>query len=162
MRISSVGSSRGLTLLELLVALALAGMIMAISFPSVTAGLEGIRLQASGRRVAAFVNAARERAERDQVPVEILIEPGRNQMSALAADGNWQRTLELAEGVRISSVMPALEAGDDPETAPRRFVVIPGVPAPRWRLQLSTERGRSLAVEVDPLTGVPQIEEVSR
>ena len=87
---SSAGSNRGITLLELLVAMALAGMIMAISFPSLTGGLDGVRLQSSGRRVAAFVNASRERVERDQVPVEIVIELRR--LRAVSVDAKWERT----------------------------------------------------------------------
>lgn len=148
MRTSSVGSSAGLTLLELLVALALAGMIMAISFPSATSGLDGVRLQASGRRVASFINAAREHAEREQVPVEVAVEAKR--LQALAAGGGWERTLELTEGVET------VVSEGEPRT--RRMVLLPGVPAPRVRFGLRSSRGRTLTVETNPLTGVPHIE----
>ena len=146
---SSVGNSRGLTLLELMVAMALAGMIMAISFPSLTAGLDGVRLQSSGRRIAAFVNAARERVERDQVPVEVVIES--NRLQAVAVDSSWERTLDLGDGVEVP-------APDGEEKARRRFVLLPGVPPPRRRIPVRTSRGRTLSVELNPLTGVPQIE----
>ena len=149
--------SRGITLLELLVAMAIAGMIMSISFPAVTAGLEGIRLQGTARRVGAFLNVARGQADRDQLPVELQIDLDRNRMSASSADGKWERTLELAEGVRLAAVWPAVEG-----TGVRRFIVIPGVPGPSFRLDLTSARGRSLAVSVDPLTGTPQIEEAPR
>ncbi len=148
MKISSVGNRRGLTLLELLVAMALAGMIMAISFPSITSGLDGVRLQASGRRVGAFLNAAREHAEREQVAVDVTIESSR--LRALAADGQWERTLDLTDGVEI----PPPEG----EAKTRRLVLLPGVPSPRLRVPLRTSRGRYLTVETNPLTGVPQIE----
>ena len=148
MKISSVGDSRGLTLRELLVAMALAGMIMAISFPSLTSGLDGVRLQASGRRVGAFLNAAHEHAEREQIPVEVTVESTR--LRALAADGQWERTLGLTDGVEV----PAPEG----EVQTRRLVLLPGVPVPRFRVPLRTSRGRYLTVETNPLTGVPQIE----
>src|SRR4026208_1107232 len=100
MPISLAGSDRrGLSLLELMVAMALAGMIMAISFPSVVGGLDGVKLQSSGRRVAAFTNAARERIEREQFPVEVVIES--NRLRALSADGAWEKDLELVDGVEI-------------------------------------------------------------
>lgn len=150
----SAGS--GITLLELLVAMAIVGMILAISFPSVTTGLDGVRLQSVGRRVAAFVNAARGQADRDQLPVEIRIDLDRNQMSALSADGRWGRDLKVEEGVRIAGVWPGI-GGSESEVRVRRFIVIPGVPPPRFGVQLNTSRGRSLAVTVDPLTGTPQI-----
>ena len=153
--------SAGITLLELLVAMAIVGMIMAISFPSVTSGLDGVRLQATGRRVAAFINVARGQADRDQLPVEFQIDLNRNQVGAASADGRWERTLELAEGVRITAVWPALEGAEN-ETRIRRMILIPGVPPPRFRVQLETNRGRSLMVAVDPLTGTPQFEASGR
>ncbi len=143
----------GLTLLELLVAMALAGMILAISFPSLTSGLDGLRLEASGRRVAAFVNGARNRAERDQIPVEISLEAKSNRISALSAGGQWERTLELAEGVRLRN---------DEQDRPRRWMVYPGVPAPRLRIELVTNGGRVGVVVLDPLSGAAQVDEETR
>jgi len=130
-----------------MVAMAVAGMIMAVSFPTITSGLDGVRLQSSARRVAGFVNTARERVEREQVPVEVVIESRR--LQALAADGTWERSLDLDEGVEIVSP----EAGE----RTRRFVLLPGVPVPRLRLPMRTTQGRSLTVELNPLTGVPEI-----
>ncbi|HYM13030.1 MAG TPA: prepilin-type N-terminal cleavage/methylation domain-containing protein [Bryobacterales bacterium] len=145
----------GITLLELLVTMAIISMIVAIAFPSFLSGLDGIRLQSAARRMAAFLNVARGEADREQLPVEIRIDPGQNQVSALSADGSWERELRLEDGVRMAG------AGG-PEGAPgtpvQRFVVLPGVPAPRMQVRLETERGRSLAVSVDPLTGTPVIE----
>ncbi len=151
---------RGITLLELLVAMSLAGMILAISFPTVTRGLDGVRLQASGRRVAAFVNLVRSRAERDQTPIEIRIEPRRNRISALSADGRWERELQLPEEVQLVEPEPA-PGGEAGPPEPLRLIVIPGVPA-GLRVQLSTVQGRLLTVTVDPLTGVSQVEEPRR
>lgn len=148
--------SRGITLLELLVAMAIAGMILAISFPSATAGIDGVRLQAAGRRVAAFLNVARGRADREQLPVEILIDLDANRMSAVTADGQWERSVDLGQGVRIAAVLP------EAESRSRRFLVLPGVPPPRFFVQLDSSRGRSLRVGVDPLSGTPQIEDSKR
>ena len=152
-------SRRGITLLELLVAMAIAGMILAISFPSMAGGLDGVRLQTSARRAAAFVNLARARAERDQVPVEIVVEPRRNRISALSADGRWERELALPDEVRLAMPDTPYGAKADPGE-PLRLVVIPGVPA-GLRVTLTTTRGRSIEVAVDPLTGVPQFTEAT-
>lgn len=144
--------------------MAIISMIVAITFPSFLSGLDGIRLQSAGRRMAAFLNVARGEAEREQLPVEIRIDPGQNQISALAADGSWERDLRLEDGVRMASVAgagPPVPEGA-PATAVRRFLVLPGVPPPRMQMVLETERGRSLAVSVDPLTGTPVIEGLAR
>jgi prepilin-type N-terminal cleavage/methylation domain-containing protein len=147
---------RGITLIELLVALALAGMILAISFPSFTAGLEGLRLAASGRRVGGFVNAARARAERDQEPVEIRVDPRSGRLSALSARGDWQRDLPLEDGVRIAAVLPPASADARPDE-PRRFVLLPGVPGPRMEMRLTSQTGRAITVAIDPISGVPEV-----
>ena len=136
--------------------MAIAGMILAISFPSVTSGLDGVRLQGSARRAAALLNSARARADREQLPVEIRVDLDRNRLSAVSADGRWERGLDLAEGVRIVAVMPPSEE------KVRRFVALPGVPGPRMQLQLDTPRGRILNVSLDPLTGSPLIEEPAK
>jgi|SRR5579884_748406 len=151
----------GLTLLELLVAMAIAGMILAISFPSVTRGLDGVRLQSSARRVAAFINLARAQADRDQTPVELRIDPAANRFLALSAAGNWGRDLALESGVKITNILPAASAGAF-SLDPRSFVLLPNTPAPRFQVRLTSEMGRTLTVAVDPLTGVPQIDGAAR
>jgi type II secretory pathway pseudopilin PulG len=151
-------TSGGITLLELLVTMAIIIMVVAIAFPSFLSGLDGIRLQAAGRSMAAFLNVARGEADREQLPVEIRIDPGQNQISALSADGSWEREVRLEDGVRMASVGGAGPPDGAPEMAVRRFLVLPGVPPPRMQVRLETERGRSLAVSVDPLTGTPVIE----
>ena len=151
-------TTAGITLLEMLVAMAIVGMILAISFPSVTTGLDAVRLQAMTRRVAAFINVARGEADREQLPVEIRIDLIGNRMSAVTADGRWERGLQIEPGVVIAAVLPPVESSGPV----RRFIVIPGVPPPRFRVQLDSARGRSMLVSVDPLTGTPQIEGVAR
>src|SRR5262249_24944044 len=126
-----VKTKRGITLLELLVVMAIVGMILAISFPSVTTGLDGVRLQAMARRLAAFVNVVRGQVDREQSPVEIRIDLESNQVSAVTADGKWERDLKIENGIRIAGVWPVSEAsGADARV--RRFIVIPGVPPPRF------------------------------
>lgn len=147
------GSRKGVTLIELLVALAIAGMLLAIAFPSASGGLEGIRLQAAARRVAAYLNAASLRANREQAPIQITVDAERNRLSAVAVNGRWEESLALDEAVRL------VAQEDD---RPRRFMVIPGVPAPRVRIRLATARGRSVAVSLDPITGTPRVEEEAR
>ena len=142
----------GITLLELLVAMAIAGLILSISFPSLSSGLEGLKLQTAGRQLASFLNMARARAERDQRPVELLIDPASSRLTA-SSEGQWERVFDLAAGLRIAEVWPAAE------TPARRFLLIPGVPPPRFRVRIVSSRGRSLAVEVDPIAGIPQFQE---
>jgi prepilin-type N-terminal cleavage/methylation domain-containing protein len=147
---------RGITLLELMVALALTGLVLAISFPSFMGGLDGVRVQATARRVGAFINAAHARVEREQEPVEILVDLKSNRLSALSARGDWQRDLALEAGVQLTGVLPAPPA-DAPPDDPVRFVILPGVPGPRLQVQLTGRAGHTATVEMDPISGVPEI-----
>jgi prepilin-type N-terminal cleavage/methylation domain-containing protein len=147
---------RGITLLELMVALALTGLILAISFPSFMGGLDGVRVQATARRVGAFINAAHARVEREQEPVEILVDLKGNHLSALSVRGDWQRELALEDGVRLTGVVPPAPEGAPPDQ-PLRFVILPGVPAPRLQVQLTGRVGHSATIEMDPISGVPEI-----
>ena len=147
---------RGITLLELMVTLALAGLVLAISFPSFMGGLDGVRVQATARRVGAFINAAHARVEREQEPVEILVDLKNNRLSALSARGDWQRDLALEAGVQLTGVLPAAPAGA-PADEPLRFVILPGVPGPRLQVQLTGRVGHTATIEMDPISGVPEI-----
>jgi prepilin-type N-terminal cleavage/methylation domain-containing protein len=152
---------RGITLLELMVTLALAGLVLAISFPSFMGGLDGVRVQATARRVGAFINAAHARVEREQEPVEILVDLKNNRLSALSARGDWQRDLALEAGVQLTGVLPAPPAGAPPAGVPPdeplRFVILPGVPGPRLQVQLTGRVGHTATIEMDPISGVPEI-----
>jgi general secretion pathway protein H len=52
--------SRGFTLVELLVVLAIAGLMLAVTPPLITAALPGIELKAAARRTAGALRLARE------------------------------------------------------------------------------------------------------
>src|SRR5207244_11852249 len=73
MRILPVGSRRGITLMEMVVVLAIIGLIAAITAPSVANGLDSVRLVTATGDVSTFLNAAVNRAERRQQPVELVL-----------------------------------------------------------------------------------------
>jgi prepilin-type N-terminal cleavage/methylation domain-containing protein len=149
MRISSVGKANsGVTLVELLIVVAIVGLIAGISFPAVSSGLESIRLSSAAGSLAAFLNSALNRAERRQQPVEITIAPKDNAVWVRSAEPSYERKLEMPDGVTIEAQ----------ET--RRFLLLPGGTAPRIGIEIANRRGPRRIVRVDPLTGVPRIERV--
>src|SRR5438045_8767754 len=105
MPISSVGESRsagreahgtqGVTLLELIVVVAIVGLIVGISFPAITAGLDSVRMVSATDSVAAFLNAAVNRAQRRQEAVELIIDPKENQLSAYSNDTSFSCELKI-------------------------------------------------------------------
>src|ERR1035437_7634345 len=66
---------RGVTLVEMVVVVAIIALIVGLSFPAASAGLDNVRMVSAGDSVATFLNAAVNRAERHQQPVELVISP---------------------------------------------------------------------------------------
>jgi type II secretory pathway pseudopilin PulG len=139
----------------MLIVVALIGLLVSISFPSVSAGVDTLRLASAGDSLASLLNGALNRAERSQQAIEVTIDPAHGLVVARSAVPGFERRLALADGIQIVSVQPALPA----ETGePRRFVVYPGGTAPRVAIEIANPRGARRTVRVDPITGVPQVE----
>ncbi|MCC7176624.1 MAG: prepilin-type N-terminal cleavage/methylation domain-containing protein [Bryobacterales bacterium] len=151
-------SSDGVTLLEMLIVVALIGLVVGISFPAVTAGVDSLRLSSAGDGAASLINGALNRADRRQEAVEIVIDTRQNALVAQGLGSDFRRRLEMPPGVRIAGVSPPLLAESD---EPRRFVVYPGGAPPRISLDLVNAKGARRSVRVDPVTGVPQVERLA-
>lgn len=136
---------RGVTLIEMMIVMAIMGMIAAISFPSVNSGLDGIRLHSASDSVASFLDAAMNRAERRQQVVEIVIDPKQNRLSAYSTEAGYSRTLQMPQAVSI--------VGE----GQRRYIVMPGGAFPRFTIDLMSVRGVHRHVAVDAITGSPRI-----
>lgn len=163
MRISSAGnhSSRtcaGVTLVEMMLVIAIVALIVGVSLPAITAGLDGVRLSSSADGVASFLNAALNRAERRQEPVELIVSARENAIVLRSADGLIHRRFDLSDGVVIQDIQPG-----NPEInqQPRHFVMLPGGAPPAIMIELANRRRQVRRVRVDPITGAPDIQRVS-
>jgi len=146
--------TRGVTLIEMMIVVAIIGLMAGVFFPSVSAGLDSLRLKSASDSIAGFLNGALNRAERRQQVIEIAVSLKDNAISLYSTEPGFQRRLSMPEGVRIEAVLPALDGGEDP----RRFILQPGGTPPRAGIQIANRRGRRRIVRVDPMTGVPRIE----
>jgi prepilin-type N-terminal cleavage/methylation domain-containing protein len=149
-----LGSQAGVTLVEMMVVVTIIGLIGAISFPAVTSGLDSIRLSSASDSIVSLLNGALNRAERRQEPVEITISVAENQLAVRAGSNASSRILAMPEGVKIIAIHPARQG---PDTA-RSIVVYPGGTVPRIGIELENRRGMRRVVRVDPITGVPEVE----
>ena len=150
-------SSRGVTLIEMLLVVAIVGLMTAISFPAVTSGIDSIRLASATDSVVSFFNAGLNRAERRQQLIEIAVSKTERSLTMRSSEPGFLRKLELPEGIAIVSILPE---GRDDKDGGRRFVLYPGGVVPRIGLELANRKGTRRIVRVDPITGVPQIERV--
>lgn len=138
-------SRAGVTLIEMLIVMAIIGLIAGISFPSVSAGLESIQLRSAADSIASFLIAAQLRADRRQQAMEVVITPAESTLTLYSSEAGYTRKLALENGIKI--------VGDQPT----QFLLLPGGTAPAVAIDLFNKRGAHKLVRIDPVTGVPQI-----
>lgn len=149
---------RGVTILEMLVVVTLIGVMVGISFPAVTSGVDSLRLLSAADSVASFLNGALNRAERRQEVMEVSISKSDNKLVLRSSEPNFVRELPMPSGITITAVLPEIASTDD---GPRRIFLYPGGTVPRIGIELTNRRNARKIVRVDPMTGAPQIDTVT-
>ncbi len=142
-----------------MVVLAIIGLIAGIAMPSVSAGIDSVRLVSAGDSLAGFLNAAVNRAERRQQPLELVISPRDNRLALYSNEPGFQRELQMPDGVTIEAVLPRIP--DEPEGV-RRLILMPGAAVPGIGIQIANRRGARRIVRLDPMTGFPRVESVNQ
>jgi prepilin-type N-terminal cleavage/methylation domain-containing protein len=139
--------ARGITLVEMLIVVAIVGLIAGISFPAVSSGVDSLRLASASDSLVSFLNGALNRSERRQQVVQILISVEKNAVYLNSPD--LARELDMPAGVTIEAVH-----------GPPLFLLLPGATVPRVGIQIVNRKGARRIVRVNPMTGVPEIERV--
>jgi prepilin-type N-terminal cleavage/methylation domain-containing protein len=155
----STRPTNGITLVELLVVVAIISLMVGISFPAITSGIDSLRLNAATNGVVSFFNTGLNRAERRQQVVAITISKTENEITMRSTEPGFVRKLDIPQGVTITRIFPELP--DNPD-APRSFLLYPGGTVPRFGVQLMNRRNVERIVRVDPITGVPRVERVDQ
>ena len=149
---------RGVTLVEMVVVVAIIALIVGLSFPAASAGLENVRMVSACDSVATFLNAAVNRAERHQQPVELVVSPQEGRLTLYSIEPGFTRELKMPDGGAIEAVLPAVDGGDPAQ--PRRILFLPGASVPGISIQLRNRRDAHRRVRLDPMTGFPRVESV--
>ncbi len=143
--------------MEMVVVMAIIGLIAAVTAPSVGAGLDSVRLASATGSVSAFLNSAVNYSERHQQPVELLVAPKEARLSAYSNDGGLARDFQLPDGILLEAVLPPIP--DDPDPV-RRLVLLPGATIPGIGIQIANRHGGRRVIRLDPMTGFPRVESV--
>jgi prepilin-type N-terminal cleavage/methylation domain-containing protein len=153
MPISSVGkaSNAGVTLIEMMVVVAIVGLIAAISYPSAAAGIESARLVSACDSVSTFLNSAVNRVERRQQAIALTISVKENRLTLYSNEPGFTRELKMPDGISLQG----------PEED-RRLILMPGATVPGIGIQLANRRGGRRIVRLDPMTGFPRVESVTK
>jgi len=144
---------RGITLLELLVVMALIALLAGLTYPSVSRGMDGVRLRMSADDVAAFLAQAMGQVEKTETPVllRFLKDQGVIEMSGPRTS---TRTLRLPEGIALSELLPVPPGEARTE---RDVMLMPGGVFPRLTVEIATRGGASRWIGMDPATGTPSV-----
>jgi len=145
----------GLTLIEMLIVVAIIGVMAGIAFPSITSGIDSLRIRSASDEIVSTFNSAMNRADRRQVAIEIIVDRAGNRLLFASADPGYRREVTMPEGVTIERVLPAIPNLD--EALPRQFLIHPGGTVPHIGLELKNRRNMRLIVSVDPITGGAQV-----
>jgi prepilin-type N-terminal cleavage/methylation domain-containing protein len=148
----------GVTLVEMLVVVTIIGLLAGISYPSISAGIDSVRLRSATDSVASFLNAAVVRAERRQEPVEVVISRKENALELYSNDPSFTRELKMPDGVTIQDVLP----GEQDDDGPRRLILLPGATVPAVGVELGNRHGSERVIRLDPMTGFPRVENVEK
>jgi prepilin-type N-terminal cleavage/methylation domain-containing protein len=156
MPISSVGKVNngqraGVTLIEMMVVVAIVALIAAISYPSAAAGIESARLVSATDSIAAFLNGAVNRVERRQQAIALTISVKENRLTLYSNEPGFTRELKLPDGI-------SLQGGEED----RRLILMPGATVPAIAIEVANLRGARRIVRLDPMTGFPRVESVSK
>src|ERR1035437_6695398 len=147
---ASKGGGRGVTLVEMMIVVAIFGLMVGITFPAVSAGLDSVRLSSATDSLASFLNPAVNRARRPPQPLEPFVSPTENLLPLCSNEPGFTRELRLPEGIAIEAVLP--RNPDDPQGA-RRLILMPGATVPGIGIQIANQRGARRIVRLDPMTG---------
>jgi prepilin-type N-terminal cleavage/methylation domain-containing protein len=148
----------GITLIEMVVVMSIIGLIAGISFPSISAGLDSVRMVSATDSVAAFLNSAVNRAQRRQQPIGLRISPRENLLTLFSNEPGFKREFKVPDGIAIVEILP--QATGEPD-GPRQFLFMPGATMPGISIQLASRRGTRRIVRLDPMTGFPRVESVT-
>jgi prepilin-type N-terminal cleavage/methylation domain-containing protein len=146
----------GVTLIEMLIVMALIALIAGMAAPSVSAGLDTLRLRSTSDAIVGFLNTALAKADTRQQVVEIIISPRQGTLIAESGDHAFRKQLDITNPMKILSVQPGLAAEAAEQGGMRRFLIYPGGSVPKITIEIGNSAGRTRLVSIDPVTGVPQ------
>lgn len=99
---------RGVTLIEMLMVVALIAVMVGITLPAVSSGIDSLRLISAADSLVSLVNGAVGRAERRQEVMEITVSKAENAVVVRSTEPGYERRLDMPVGVTIENVLPAL------------------------------------------------------
>ena len=140
----------GITLVELLVVLAVIGLLLGISVPAFTGYSKQVRLKTATQQVVGLVSLARSMAVSVHAEHAVVIDPERREVSVVnvASGQAYEKVVRLPSSVTVELIVGGQPASES------RFVFRPtGALRGRTVSLLLTERDAQRAITVTGATG---------
>ncbi len=144
---SKTGRRRGFSLLELILVLAIAGLLAAVVIPSLPGALESARLRGTAGELRAVLTLARTLAVSEARSRTVIFDFARGEYGFDADERRWL----MPAGIRLAAVRLG---DDDKENGVVRVRFYPDGSADETEVALSSSGGGRIRVSVDPLTGI--------
>jgi len=147
--------SRGFTLLELMMAVLVIALVLAVSYPSLSRGSAALNLRTAGRDVLNVFRYAREKAVTEQTGMIVVVDRQKQELVLSDRLGEASRKYALPARVRIERI--AL-AGNEVVDGPMTVRFLPNGGSDSAEVLLRSENGQALRIISDPITGGTRIE----
>ena len=148
------GSRAGVSLIEMIIVVTLLSLMVGISFPAISSGIETLRLNSAADDVVGMLTSAVNRADRRQHPIEVTVSREPSFVMLRSPEPGFERVIRFPETISIVAVLPVMPY-DDPRG--KRFLVHPGGAPPRIGIVLANRKGDRRLVTLDPITGVADV-----
>ena len=147
-------SAGGFTLLELILVLVVISLVAAITYPSMSRGRTAFHLRAVGRDVISTFRVARETAVTEQKVMKVSVDGGARKLTLSDEIGEGTRSYQLPRDVAIAVLT---DAGEPWLQGPLDFRFLPNGSADAGRIQLKSDNGALLIIEIDPILGIAKL-----
>jgi prepilin-type N-terminal cleavage/methylation domain-containing protein len=146
---------KGVTLIEMMIVVTIISLMAGLTYPAVSAGIDSVRLRSAADATSGFLSQAMARCERRQQAIEVSFTRNSGHLVQRAVDDSYSRTIDLPDGVLLKDLLPAQP--ENPEQ--RQFLLYPGGAFPRIGIELVNKRGARRVVRIDPVVGMPIVEQ---
>jgi general secretion pathway protein H len=150
----------GFTLLELLIVMALLGVLTAVTYPSIGRGMGTLRLRTASREIAAAIRLARSKALREQQAYYLQFDIDKGEVELSSEDLKYQRSFSLPEGVVFRRVA-LLGEDSGPYSSDRAYYFAPNGLGENIEVMIANSHGRQMKIIQSSMVSSPKIEESS-
>jgi len=148
----------GFTLLELLIVMALLGVLTAVVYPSIGRGMSTLRLRTASRQIAAAIRLARSKALREQQTYYLQFDIKRRAVALSSEDMKYQRSFSLPEGVVFRQVA-LLGEDNGPNSTDRAYYFAPNGLGENIEVRIANSHGRQMKIIQSSMVNSPRIDE---